>query len=178
MGITCPSSVATSLAAIRRCVAACASNGESLSAFPKTAKLTRSAPSRCNFRATTRSCGFRVHCRWDARRIAAYSTGLEVVGICCMHIAYGRILSQRRSTSGRVLAPAVVPGTWTFTWAHGGTDVAALLCGRLTLRAEGESDKTEHDGCAGGGAAFSRQIRQGLLQNSVSARRIFIPYCG
>ena len=75
-----------------------------------------------------------------------------------MHIAYGRILSQRRSTSGRVLAPAVVPGTWTFTWAHDGTDVAALLCGRLTLRAEGEPDKTEHDGCAGGGAAFSRQM--------------------
>jgi hypothetical protein len=67
---------------------------------------------------------------------------------------------------------------WTFTWAHDGTDVAALLCGRLTLRAEGEPDKTKHDGRAGGGAAFSRQIRQGLLHNSVSARRIFIPYCG
>ncbi len=55
--------------------------------------------------------------------------------------------------------PAVVPGTGTFTWANDGIDVAALLRGRFTLRAEGEPDKTRTPNMADAGAFWMSLVR-------------------
>ena len=55
--------------------------------------------------------------------------------------------------------PAVVPATGTFTWAHDGIDVAALLRGRFTLRAEGEPDKTRTPNMADAGAFWMSLVR-------------------
>jgi hypothetical protein len=55
--------------------------------------------------------------------------------------------------------PAVVPATGAFTWAHDGIDVAELLRGRFTLRAEGEPDKTRTPNMADAGAFWMSLVR-------------------
>jgi hypothetical protein len=55
--------------------------------------------------------------------------------------------------------PAVVPATGAFTWAHDGIDLAELLRGRFTLRAEGVPDKTRTPNMADAGAFWMSLVR-------------------